>query len=91
MIAAISARRISPMTTRWWWTMVVTLCCLLVVATSASAEGGWVLWGGTYRIHDFYAAFQAFESKRECVTALEVEVGKVPPANRLSVRDYYEC
>jgi len=50
-----------------------------------------VLWGGTYGIHDSYGAYQAFESKRECVNALEEEVGKVPLANRLSTREYYAC
>ena len=70
---------------------LAALCCLLALASSASAECAWVLWGGTYGMHGSYAAYQAFESKRECVTALEEEVGKVLPANRLSFREYYAC
>jgi hypothetical protein len=87
MMAALYARK---STTRHLRILLAPLS-LLALVSSASADCAWVLWGGTYRIPESYAAYQAFESKRECVTALEDEVGKVPPANRLSVREYFAC
>jgi hypothetical protein len=50
-----------------------------------------VLWGGTYGLRDSYGAYQAFESKRECVAARKIEIEKAHPANRAGAASYYSC